>query len=59
MQDFVKIVNFSIKRRKEKNDWWSEISASEKESIEKGIQDAGNGKLTSHSNVKEIYEKWL
>ena len=46
-------------REKEKNDWWNEISASEKESIEKGIQDADNGKLTSHSNVKEIYEKWL
>lgn len=46
-------------REKEKNDWWNEISASEKESIEKGIQDADNGKLTSHLNVKGIYEKWL
>lgn len=46
-------------REKEKNDWWNEISVSEKESIEKGIQDADNGKLTSHSNVKGIYEKWL
>jgi hypothetical protein len=46
-------------REKEKTDWWNEISAKEKESIEKGIQDANNGKLTSHSNVKEIYEKWL
>tara|TARA_B100001146_G_scaffold181509_1_gene163750 strand:+ start:1836 stop:2180 length:345 start_codon:yes stop_codon:yes gene_type:complete len=46
-------------REKEKNDWWNEISENEKISIEKGIQDADNGKLTSHSNVKEIYEKWL
>lgn len=46
-------------RDKEKTDWWNEISASEKESIEKGILDADNGKLTSHSNVKGIYEKWL
>jgi hypothetical protein len=46
-------------REKEKNDWWNEISASEKESIKKGIKDADNGKLTSHSNVKGIYEKWL
>ncbi len=46
-------------RAKEKNEWWSEISAKEKESIEKGIQDADSGKLTSHSNVKGIYEKWL
>ncbi|MBA6154397.1 hypothetical protein [Gelidibacter maritimus] len=46
-------------RENEKTDWWKEISAKEKESIEKGIQDADNGKLTSHSNVREIYEKWL
>jgi hypothetical protein len=46
-------------REKEKNDWWDEIYASEKESIEKGIQDADSGKLTSHSNVKKMYEKWL
>lgn len=46
-------------REKEKKDWWNEISASEKESIEKGIQDADNGKLTSQSSVKGIYEKWL
>lgn len=46
-------------REKEKTDWWNEISATEKQSIEKGIQDADNEKLTSHSNVKGIYEKWL
>jgi hypothetical protein len=46
-------------RKKEKTDWWNEISSDEQKSIEKGIQDADNGKLTSHSNVKQIYEKWL
>ncbi|WP_203255793.1 hypothetical protein [Hyunsoonleella ulvae] len=46
-------------REKEKNDWWNEISAREKKSIEKGIIDADRGNLTSHSNVKGIYEKWL
>ncbi len=46
-------------KEKERNDWWNEISVNEKKSIEKGISDADNGKLTSHSNVKEIYEKWL
>lgn len=46
-------------REKEKQDWWKEISNLEKESIEKGIADAENGKLTSHSNVKKNYEKWL
>lgn len=46
-------------REKEKSDWWNEISMDQKKSIEKGILDAANGKLTSHSNVKDIYEKWL
>ena len=46
-------------RNKEKTDWWNEISEGEKESIEKGIQDADNGKLTSHTQVKDLYEKWL
>jgi hypothetical protein len=46
-------------RKKEKTDWWNEISTEEKKSIELGITDADNGKLTSHSNVKKIYDKWL
>lgn len=46
-------------REKEKMDWWKEISIDEQNSIDKGIQDADNGKLTSHSNVKKIYDKWL
>ncbi|PCI10195.1 MAG: hypothetical protein COB73_03875 [Flavobacteriaceae bacterium] len=46
-------------RTKERTDWWNEISTTEKNSIKKGIQDADNGKLTSHSDVKQIYEKWL
>ncbi|WP_431137623.1 hypothetical protein [Psychroserpens mesophilus] len=46
-------------RDKEKADWWSEISKNEKESIEKGIKDANNGKLISHSTARKAYEKWL
>ena len=46
-------------REKERTDWWNEIASQEKSSIEKGIQDADDGKLTSHSTAKKIYEKWL
>ncbi len=46
-------------RKKEKTDWWNKISEAERQSIEKGIQDAENGKLTSHSEVKTVYEKWI
>lgn len=46
-------------RETEKKEWWDEISDAEKSAIEKGIQDADNGKLNPHSNAKEIYGKWL
>jgi hypothetical protein len=46
-------------RKKESKDWWNSISESEKESIEKGLQDADAGKLNPHSNARKIYEKWL
>ena len=46
-------------KKKESKDWWNSISESEKESIEKGLQDADAGKLNPHSNARKIYEKWL
>ena len=46
-------------REKEKTDWWSKTSDAEKESIEKGLIDANNGKLNSHATARKIYEKWL
>ncbi|TDN87664.1 hypothetical protein DET49_111112 [Salegentibacter sp. 24] len=46
-------------RDNEKADWWKAISKEEKESIEKGIQDAEAGKLKSHSEAQKLYEKWL
>ena len=35
------------------------ISRNEQNSIDLGIEDAKNGKLTAHTEVKKIYEKWL
>ncbi|SFD05476.1 hypothetical protein [Algibacter pectinivorans] len=46
-------------RETEQADWWNDISESEKKSIEKGIEDADNKKLTSHSEVRKIYGKRL
>jgi len=46
-------------RKSQTNDWWAEISEAEKESIEKGISDADNGKLNSHSEARKVYEEWL
>ena len=46
-------------RKEETKDWWHSISDEEKQSIEKGIEDADNGKLEPHSTARKIYEKWL
>ncbi len=46
-------------REDEKSDWWDEISEAEKNSIEKGIKDANEGKVKSHTEIRKSYEKWL
>jgi len=43
----------------ENKDLWNSISEIEKQSIEKGLQDAETGKLNPHSKAKQLYEKWL
>jgi hypothetical protein len=35
------------------------ISVKERESIERGIDDLKNGRVTPHSEVRKKYEKWL
>lgn len=51
-----KLVRF---KREETKDWWHSISIDEQQSIEKGISDAEQGKLTPHSTARKLYEKWL
>ncbi len=46
-------------RKSETKDWWDEISDSEKKAIEKGLSDANDGKLNSHTEARKVYEKWL
>ena len=46
-------------KTQENKDWWNSISENEKQSIEKGLQDAKAGKLNSHSKAKQLYDKWL
>ena len=46
-------------KNKESKDWWNETSDEEKESIEKGLEDANSGKLKPHSEIRKKYEKWL
>ena len=46
-------------RKSQTQDWWDEISESEKRSIEQGLMDAEKGKLKPNSEAEKIYERWL
>jgi len=41
-----------------KKDWYSELSAEEKEEIKIGISQADNNELVSHSTVMDKFAKW-
>jgi hypothetical protein len=41
------------------NDLVDSISLKERESIQRGIEDSANGKVTPHSEVRKKYEKWI
>ena len=43
----------------EKSDWWTEISQTERDSIERGLQDLSENKVFNHSDVMKQYEKYL
>jgi len=42
-----------------KHDIWDSLPASQKESIEKGIDQASKGETTAHDVVMKKYEQWL
>ena len=40
-------------------DWWDDISDEAKKSVERGLQDIENGRVTPHEEVMKRYKKWL
>ncbi|MCY7362624.1 MAG: hypothetical protein LH629_11255 [Ignavibacteria bacterium] len=42
-----------------KKDWWDEISEAEKNSIDRGLKDAEEGRVIPYEQVKEKYKKWI
>ncbi len=39
--------------------WYDELPGEIKKSVDKGLDDARNDKITPHAEVKKKYEKWL
>jgi predicted transcriptional regulator len=46
-------------RDDEKEEWWDSLSKAEKDSIDKGLNDADEGRLNDHKEARKIYGKWL
>ena len=51
-----KLIQF---KKAETKEWWAVISSEERDSVVKGVEDAENNKLSSHSSARKLYEKWL
>lgn len=48
-----------VLKSEEESDWWDETSDAERQSIEKGIEEADKGKLLPHAEViKEVKAKY-
>ena len=58
-QTLIERIKFLKETQSTKADWWEEISQAEKDAIDQGLQDAENGKVTAHEEVRKRYEKWL
>jgi len=59
LEDKAIIEKIMALRESEREDWWNKISESEQKSLEKGIEDADQGKLSSHAQARKLYGKWL
>ncbi len=50
--EYLKVIKESTDSEK---DWWSDLTTAQKDSINRGLQDSDEGKLTSHKEVKSKY----
>ena len=56
----LKLIEWITKiRNKNPNDLWDELSETEKNEIQLGINDIEQGNTVEHSEVKNLYEKYL
>ncbi|WP_312822370.1 hypothetical protein [Epilithonimonas sp.] len=53
--DDLTIINKIIDIKKEKSDWWDEISEAEKKLIEEGEKDIEAGRVISHEDFLKSY----
>jgi len=50
--EYLKVVKDSSLKE---NDWWHELTANQKEAIDRGLKDIEEGRIVSHDEVKMKY----
>jgi hypothetical protein len=50
--NYLKVVKDS---KAEDADWWNDLTASQKQGIDRGLEDIHEGRVVSHSDVKRRY----
>ena len=50
--EYLKVVKDSSSKE---NDWWCDLTANQKEAIERGLKDIEEGRIVSHEEVKIKY----
>ncbi len=43
----------------QKQNWWDELPAEIKLSVERGLKQSANGETIPHDDMKKRYQKWL
>lgn len=59
VEDPTVLEKVAVLKQSEDSDFWNEISAAERNSIDLGVADANSGNLKPHSAARAIYEKSL
>lgn len=47
-----------ILKKEASRDWWDDLSADEKASIDEGIKQSERGETISHKEVMKVFDKW-
>ena len=58
-QTIIEKLKWLRENQNEASDWWDEISEAERASIDRGLDDIKQGRVTSHEEVRKKYDKWL
>lgn len=58
-QSIIEKLKFLMDNSPAAGDWWDALSESERASLEGGIKDSDEGRVTPHSEAQKKYGKWL